>query len=233
MTVTIIDLETDGLNVQKNHLLEIGCAAVSDDLMKIYEIYYVIIKYPTNPKTALSPVASTLYHQADEFVQKMHTRNGLWEEIKHPDETARYSTVMQELGKFHKWLQDVQRTFSPDKQLILMGNTVGWDYAVLCRLWPGFLGFWDYHHVDLSVLLQELKMWDPLLYREIKGEEKNEEDEPHRVKDDIVESLELAYRHRQLLRGIAHPAHHYPGFQEWDTLDNLKTRFWPYGAHAK
>lgn len=211
MTITIVDLETDGLFYDKNKILEIGAASVSDDLMTVHDYFHKVVNYP-------EAVARSLYEFADPFVQEMHTRNGLWEEIQWAND---YSSLTEDLDAFYEWLQDVRFTSSPDKQLRLMGNSVWFDYQFLCDNYSNFIQYWDYHQLDLSVILEHLKMNDTTTFLSI-HEEKPEEDEPHRVKDDIQECYELAFKVRHLMRAIPAQTQTYPIAREWDSIEAMR-----------
>ncbi len=133
-----LDIETTGTNIKTDVILEVAIAAIDIETLQIVESYRSVIL----PDGQL---------RMDDFVTRMHTTNGLLEEIRKGEGLGAlkvYTAVKTFTEKY------------PNS--MLLGRNVGtFDKAFLEEKSPGILANTSYRHLDLSSVREFFKLVAP------------------------------------------------------------------------
>jgi oligoribonuclease (3'-5' exoribonuclease) len=166
-----VDFETTDKDLHRLHPLELALVAVTDDLETVIDTRLITFRIPD---AALVPGE----------VVAMHTRNGLWDRcLQTADGPSDYDAGIV------AWLSDVRAKLGPHiPDILLAGNSVWFDRAVLHRFFPLTYAELSHRQVDLSSL-NELarRSGTSLLY-----DRRPKSAGTHRAMADALESLELA-----------------------------------------
>lgn len=194
------DLETSGLDPQKNSLLEVAVIITDDALREVARFEQVVYWEGANA------IVDLLNENADEscfaelgvhpVVIKMHRDNGLWAKV--PNGTA-LATVDRELAAFIRE-HAVTRTERTDPATgeiqikddlpQLAGSTISFDRAFIAVHLPKTLAVLHYRNVDVSSFNETARRFWPAIY-EARPRGGNK---AHRGMADIEESIAV-YKH--------------------------------------
>lgn len=160
-----VDIETTGLDVDGDRLLEVGFIITDDELEE------------------LDRFSCVLYHhlgsvEVNELVRQMHTDNGLWEEC-----ASSWSLQRPQAEEFlsHR----LTRALGAEKPP-LGGSTVGFDRKFLEWHFPSLVSeHFSHRNIDISSVKELAKRFDPEL-----AEREPAKREVHRVLPDIEDSIE-------------------------------------------
>jgi oligoribonuclease len=161
-----VDLETTGLDPDKDQVLEIAYIITDMQLNVIRTAEYVF---------ELDPVTFSAW---DPFVKEMHTNNNLIEDCRLYGMYSEFvwSMVKDQVSGF-KEMEGVEK-------LYLAGSTVGFDSQFIKRNAPDLHTLFHYRSLDVT----SLKLAASMAGMELKvGDEK-----PHRAMQDIKDSLACA-----------------------------------------
>lgn len=157
-----IDLEMTGLNPDVDQILEMAVVVTGPDLRPLGELNRVI-RQPEETLERMSKV-----------VQRMHTRNGLIEEV------LASTTSLREAERAAMGL--VVQHCLPG-QAFLCGNGVHYDARFLTRYMPRLEQYLHYRQVDVSTIKVLVQAWAPhLVYDKTPSN--------HRATPDIHASIE-------------------------------------------
>lgn len=154
-----LDLETTGLDPYQGKILECVAVATTADLVEVGAPFAMILKCYRSD-----------YDNADNFVQDMHTFNGLWNLCFWAD--AENFTLSKDLVNYigtFEW---------DDKRPILAGNSVHFDRAWLAQKCRDAAACLHHRHLDVSSL--KLAADDPF---------PSSGNGIHRSADDVAESI--------------------------------------------
>jgi len=163
--ITWIDVETGGLNENKDALFEVA-ALVTDRNLNILDTngFNMVIHYPQEQIEALR-------NASDPFVQQMHDATGLWNRL--PE-----GTPMEEVdAKLHEYISQ----FSEPRTSSLGGNSITLDRNFLRANLPLSFGHLSYRSLDVSSFSAVAKAWYGVTY---------EKKLLHSAFSDITESIE-------------------------------------------
>lgn len=167
-----VDLEMSGLDVETCRILEVA-AIVTDEKLRELDSFAGIIRQPDFVLEAM-----------DEWCQKTHGESGL---------TAAVKTGVPETEMELRFLDFINKNFSPDERPILAGNSIFQDRKFIDAYWPKIARRLHYRMLDVTsfkIVFQAL------------GKPEFSKQGSHRALDDIRESMgEL--RHYLALGGIA------------------------------
>jgi len=162
-----LDTETTGLDSRTGALLEVGVIVTDDDLTEIARRSW-LVDCVEDPRIL-----------ADDFVRKMHTENGLWDEwLAAPDKITGSAVVTEFLARY------VERGSAP-----LCGNTISFDRDWIKRHLVGLNEFFHYRSIDVSTLKEVMRRVRPDVF-----ESRPEGGKSHRVLGDLDDSI-AEYRH--------------------------------------
>lgn len=157
-----IDLEMTGLNPDVDQILEIAVVVTGPDLRPLGDLTQVI-RQPEETLERMSKV-----------VQRMHTKNGLIEEVLS-------STVSIREAERAAMALVVQHCLPG--QAFLCGNGVHYDARFLSRYMPRLEQYLHYRQVDVSTIKVLVQAWSPhLVY--------DKQPSDHRAAPDIRASIE-------------------------------------------
>lgn len=181
------DLETTGLDPQKNSILEV--AMLTAELVDPFNVRMLHL--------------STIYMQPaetrslDQFIIDMHTKNGLLRECENPVRSRNIRDVEEELLRLVPVVDD-----KADRP-VLAGSTVHFDHSFIRSWIPRLAARLSYRNYDVSTLKLECQS---------QGMAPFPKAEAHRALDDVYESIAHAKACREWLRD-----HHRDiGFDEQD-----------------
>lgn len=160
-TLIFVDIETTGLEMHKDVILEIGCLAVDGNLDPLDDGLSVVLW--THEEDL----------EIDPYVREMHTRNGLLAEVE--------SGMWQEEAEDQ--LLKYVRQFGQDGEIPMAGSSIHFDRKFLERDMPKFEDWFHYRCVDVSTVKELWLRWFP-------GRGEPPKVKAHRALPDCVESLE-------------------------------------------
>ena len=136
-----IDIETTGLDVDRDAVLEVGCVITDGALEAVGHRSFVI---KTNPHALeqMHPVA-----------KEMHEANGLLDAIRKGegiDMVTAESHLMQFIDRY---------TFSEHRPLC--GSSVQFDRNFLDVYMPGLMSMFHYRNIDVSTFKELVAIWCP------------------------------------------------------------------------
>jgi len=162
-----LDVETTGIDANNEHLLEVGCIITDLDLNILDpEGYRAAVYYPES-------IVEQLKTNAVPFVQEMHTKTGLWDELPKGE---LLSTINDQLSAYVKG-------FFPDERTAwLGGNSIVLDRNFINRFIPKVGEHLHYRSVDVTSWAGPAQWWmKGLQYRK---------KTVHSAFSDITESIE-------------------------------------------
>jgi oligoribonuclease len=156
------DCEMTGLNIVRDELIEVAFLVTDYNLNIQDEGFDIVIK----------PSDSAL-NNMDDFVKKMHTKNGLLAEL---DQGKTVSEVDQVTIEY------LQQFETQSRSLLLAGNSISSDRKFINKQMPLTDKFLHYRLIDVSTIKELSKRWYPTVKQYGKGSS-------HRALDDIKESI--------------------------------------------
>lgn len=183
------DVETTGLDPEKELLLEVGVIITKDNLEEIDRRSW-LIGYPNEEDIDELKSSCTL------FIQEMHENSGLWDALRDGERAwalkgegplVSLGTAELELRNWldYRWVKD---TVDPDNAVRppLCGNNVPFDRSWLKVKMPKVLESVHYRNIDVSTLKEVARRFGPGVFEkpEDRGEEKK-----HRAFDDLEWSI--------------------------------------------
>lgn len=163
-----------GLNLDVDALVEVAAVVTDADLTVLGDGVDVVIR---PPEAALA--------QMGDFVQQMHTKSGLLDEL--PSGGTIAAAEAEVLDYIRQWVPDAGK--AP-----LAGNSIGTDKAFLDRQMPTLMSHLHYRVIDVSSIKELARRWYPRVY--FASPAKNG---GHRALADILESIDELRYYRQAL----------------------------------
>lgn len=163
-----IDLEMTGLDLEKDHIIEIATIVTDSNLNILGE----------GPVFAIHQ-ENSLLDTMDEWNTKQHNQSGLVERVK-----SSAVTEQEAESKTINFLKHyVGKGISP-----MCGNSICQDRRFLYKYMPNLAEYFHYRNLDVSTLKELAKRWRPELLKGISKMSK------HLAQDDIKDSIaELMY----------------------------------------
>lgn len=221
-----LDLETTGLDPQKEQILEVACIVTTDELDEVARFERVIysliadIVIPCllwldpdgaedNEKRRAREYAFQSSTGVNPYVGRMHRDNGLWEQVRHGQALA---TVDDDLAKFlsehavkeveyvdEKTGETKTRTDRPQ----LAGNTISFDRGFIAAHMPKTLAELHYRNLDVSSFNEAGRRFWPEVY---KSRPRNST-AAHRGMADIEESIRVFKHYLERLAPVPQPVY--------------------------
>ena len=167
-----MDLETTGLDPERDRILEIAVVVTTEDLQPRFEYNKVV--YFTEDWVLQAR------ERADPVVRDMHTQNGLWAEL--PRSTTPLVDVAHDLV-------ELVRPYCWKGPPMLAGFSVHFDRSFLRYNLPDVERLLHYRNFDVSVLKTASEAWGGKL-------PPRKTVDVHRALPDVLESIEVARFYR-------------------------------------
>ena len=183
--LAFLDLETSGLDVEHDDVLEVACLVIDDQL--------------TDEVSRFVMVAHTKrqFHELPEVVRDMHTKNRLWSEVKASKEPidaidcALASFLRQHAVKI-KRDGDLVTLVRPQ----LAGNGIHFDRGFMRRCLPNAEAELHHRQLDVTSVNELMRRFNPAVYEARPKPPQS----THRAMDDVLESLAVARHYGQYIR---------------------------------
>ncbi len=168
-----LDLETTGLSVVQDRIIEIGILPVDVNLRPLHEGWSAVI----------TPTGYDL-KRLNSVVLEMHTKNGLLAALE-----------KEAIGILEATRQAIHycEQFAVRGQLPLAGSTIHFDRGFLDRYMPGLDKWFHYRNADISSLKELWRRWFPDAGEPPKTG-------AHRALPDCYDSVAQALWYKQRLR---------------------------------
>lgn len=161
-----IDCEMTGLNVERDHIIEICCIITDGHLNVIDEKGYESTVY--YPESVLSKM--------NEWCINTHTGSGLYKKVLDNPQLTLPKVELQ-------LLEYIKQYVEPNKA-ILSGNSIHMDKFFMCKEFPKVIDYLHYRLVDVSSIMEVGNRHNPELMalapRKV---------QTHTAKSDIMESI--------------------------------------------
>ncbi|XP_026748989.2 probable oligoribonuclease isoform X1 [Galleria mellonella] len=173
-----VDLEMTGLDIDKDHILEIACLVTDGDLNVVATGPNIVVHQPDN-----------ILANMNSWCVAQHGESGL-------TEASRNSKVsIQDAEK--KVLEFVRR-HAPEKKCPMGGNSVYMDRLFIRKYMPKLDSYLHYRIIDVSTLKELAKRWYKKEYADLPQKKFR-----HRSIDDILESIqELKYYKETIFKSL-------------------------------
>ncbi|RCH93002.1 Oligoribonuclease, mitochondrial [Rhizopus azygosporus] len=164
-----IDCEMTGLDISKDHLIEIAVLITDGDLNIVAKGPELIIHQPKE-----------VMDNMNDWCIEHHGKSGLTQQVL--ESTLTTNQAQDQIVQFLE--QHLPKGVAP-----LAGNSVHEDKRFLYKEMPRVIDYLHYRIVDVSTIKELAKRWYPSIQVNKKGS--------HRALDDIIESIEELkyYRH--------------------------------------
>lgn len=161
MKLIWLDLETTGLDPQKNKILEVSVSEADFlDPFNVKHIYHANLYFPKDAWPKLDP-----------FILNMHTGNGLLTECVFGTDLSVVECDLLDL---------IPEAQDKEERPILAGSTISFDHGFIKVHMPKLAARLSHRHYDVSAF--------KLLCQSL-GMEKFKKAEAHRAKADVEESI--------------------------------------------
>jgi len=171
-----LDIETTGLDMEKDVILEVGIVLADTFDVRARASWLV------------TPTLQDLSNLRPR-VREMHTKNGLLEEVMEPDTLPLYAVENQII----EWLKD---NMPPEDSWKLAGSSIHFDRACIAKYMPKFENRLHYRMLDVSSIKESLMDWAPDLV-----EARPDAKALHRAVPDCLDSLEEWQYYKTVLLG--------------------------------
>jgi oligoribonuclease len=191
-----VDTETTGLDPERGELLEVALVVTSDDLVEVMSTSLVV--------QPIAPLGLQAWREhLDPFIQEMHGKNGLLDEIMagngvpRDEAESRLIEFVNQAANYtqaHMLLvrQFTSQTAAPIlKKTPLTGSTVGFDRAWLKKHMSTLEAMFSYRSIDVSSLTELAARWSPAAY-----EGRPNAVGAHRALPDVRESIDYLRYYR-------------------------------------
>ncbi len=190
------DLETTGLDPERDIILEVAVVITNDDLIEAG--HYTSIVIDSDP-TKFAPRSQESASTTDQFaIYDAHFENGLVKELinaQNDDPVPSLPHVQSQILDFLTEYGILGGQHMSDRPP-LCGSTISFDRSFLVEYMPDVMARLHYRNVDVSTVRELAQRWWP----DLPGPEKTG---AHRALSDIRESIDLLryYRDKEFICG--------------------------------
>merc|ERR1712038_297529 len=169
-----VDLEMTGLDISKDHIIEMACLVTDGQLNMIAEGPNLIIHQPDHIMDSMG-----------EWCKEHHGESGLTQAVKESN-----ISLSEAEGIMTKFLAE----HTAKGAGLLAGNSVHADKVFLVKYMPNFMEYLHYRIMDVSTVKELCRRWYPEQFQNApkKGY-------THRALDDIRESIKELQYYRQAI----------------------------------
>jgi oligoribonuclease len=171
-----LDIETTGLDPRRDLILEVGII-ITDDQLNELDSTNVVIGYPLVSLSSSGIVAERLDANGG-FTRKMHTDNGLLEEVM---------GSMHDTWSAEQRLLQLMGPIAAREKPVMGGSSVSFDRSFLAQWMPALLETFSYRSIDVSGIRELARRWRP----DLTAMEPTPRGS-HRPRGDIQDSIWLA-----------------------------------------
>jgi len=177
--LAFFDLETCGLDVEHDDVLEVACLVTDDRLAGEIARYHAVVRTDRE------------FYELPEVVRDMHTKSGLWAEVEDDKIAQPISQVDTALASFlreHavKIEREGERTALVRPQLA--GNGIHFDRGFMRRCLRRAEAELHHRQLDVTSLNELMRRFCPTVYEARPRPTQS----AHRAMDDVLESLAVA-----------------------------------------
>jgi oligoribonuclease len=174
-----VDIETTGLDAERDHILEVGLATVNDVFQIIDEESWFVVERGWRAKLASNSV-----------VWDMHAKSGLIADLEEADKLIGRTATNKFSPSEVSWniLQWVNRRLE-GKKLPMAGSSVHFDRAFLTEDLINVAHLFSHRNIDVSSIKELVKIWYPEIAADREASRPKSEAK-HRALDDIHDSIE-------------------------------------------
>ncbi|ORX39501.1 ribonuclease H-like protein [Piromyces finnis] len=178
-----IDCEMTGLDLDKDHIIEIACIVTDKDLNILDEAPDIIINFPEEVITSMN-----------EWSWEHHTKSGLVDAMRQSKISLEEADTI--ISKF------IGKHFPNKCSAILAGNSVHVDKKFLEKDFPKTFEYFHYRIIDVSTIKEITRRWYPEIFSKLPTFQNL-----HRALDDIRGSIkELNYYREMVFKHKLNPS---------------------------
>ena len=188
--LAFLDLETCGLDVGGDDILEVACIVTDDRLATEVARYHAVVRTDRE------------FYELPEVVRDMHTKSGLWTEVKDDKIAQPIRQVDEALASFlreHavKLERDGGRATLVRPQLA--GNGIHFDRGFMRRCLRRAEAELHHRQLDVTGINELMRRFCPAIYEA----RPRPTESAHRAMDDVLESLAVARHYGQRVMELA------------------------------
>lgn len=178
-----IDIETTGLVAHQDHVLEIAVVLLDAELNVVERFGSRVIHVPKD----------RLDERMNDFVRKMHTSNGLLDEV-----AASTRTLLNVELEIVKWLK---ARGVGHKQGIILGSSCRLDLNIIETQMPRLAELLSHRMIDVSGVREALRLYEPDFdLVSYPASTTDSAGSSHRAMDDVLWTIEEARTQRAAIR---------------------------------
>lgn len=172
----VVDIETTGLDANKNIPLEFGIKLIDKEGFVFAEKSWLISEPTLDWQIEMGMGA------ADKFVGPMHEKSGLWNDLL--EQRGKTTLTREELDvALCDFLGDNEVRFG---KVPMLGNSIGSLDRPFCLIhFPKFNETLSYRNIDISSFKEMCKAHNPSLFENLRPIIGDKSNATHRVLDDI------------------------------------------------
>ncbi len=192
------DIETNGLHFDRCVILEVAFVLTDTEFNELGSFESLV--RPSNTLDnwdvhwTLDQTIDHAYDMADDFVRKMHTENGLWQDLRVPEDVRSLDAVAWDVAA---WLGDLAKGEKP----LMGGASIHFDRSFLSRDFKDLIGLLSHRCVDVSTMKRMGEWWwsvpAPHELVEVSTTAK-----PHRAMSDIRHTMAEAKAYKLAIEGL-------------------------------
>ena len=145
------DIETTGLDPEIDHILEVGCIITDNKLNEVERLALCVLPEPRGCVAA--PTIDDLIEISSSFVRDMHTKSGLWDDLRNGG--------CLPLSEVQGCMTAIVVKHSGGEKHLLCGNSVHFDRAWLRKYMPDLEVLFHYRNFDVSTLKEAHRLFAP------------------------------------------------------------------------
>lgn len=177
------DIETNGLKVGFHQILEIACVLTTTDLQELGRFHRIVLPSYSIDIPDKERTVDMAFQDADDFVREMHTKSGLWEDLK-----GGGSVLLEDAcADLRAWLGTMIDVHDLNKPLV-GGASVHFDRKFTERQLPEVMDLCHHRCFDVSTLKRQFEWWIGTPVPELP----QPAGVPHRAMYDILYTIEEA-----------------------------------------
>ena len=188
--LAFLDLETCGLDVEGDDILEVACIVTDDRLATEVARYHAVVRTDRE------------FYELPEVVRDMHTKSGLWTEVKDDKIAQPIRQVDEALASFLR--EHAVKLERNDGRATLVrpqlaGNGIHFDRGFMRRCLRRAEAELHHRQLDVTSINELMRRFCPAIYEA----RPRPTESAHRAMDDVLESLAVARHYGQRVMELA------------------------------